>query len=193
MRSRNFYFLILLVFLCQQSIASYFRAGGIVGAGASGAKNKGTTRVESPFAFQAFIDYSMSPRFTLGAEHERSLGPTGTSVGLTGVSSKYYLYTPQPQELPEAGDQIQTTTLIQKNIVPYIGFAMGFAQASFPQRNGDEADVLVVAPYVAAKGGFEYPLWGKWGARSEFVYGTSVGGSGQAEVIHLLFGLYYLL
>lgn len=168
------------------------RMGGEIGFGQAGAESEGTIRVEGPLAFSAFIDYSLDPRFTFGAEHERSLAGSISSVGVTDISMKWYFWTPQPQRLVSPDDKIEQSFLMQKNFVPFFGTALGFAQASFPAK-GTETDVLVVGPYVALKAGVEYPLTQNWGGRSEFVYGMTVGGTGSAEIIHLLIGIYYFL
>lgn len=177
---------------CLANNFGNMRIGGVFGVGQAGAQNSETTRVEGPLGFGAFVDYTINSRLTIGAEHQRSFGTGSTAVGFTGLSFKWYFWTPQPQWMVNAEDQITRSFLIQKNFVPYLGFASGFAQASFPARS-NEKDVLVVGPYASAKGGLEYPVTGRWGARSEFVYGMTVGGKGRAELVHLLFGLYYFL
>jgi len=187
---------IFVTFFSELGHASNFgnlRVGGNLGIGQGGAKSQGQVRVEGPLGFGAYIDYSFDSRFTVGAEHQRSFGSGSTAIGFTGLTGKWYFWTPQPQWLIDSQDVIERPTLIQKNISPYAGLSLGFGQASLPARTSAETDILAVGPYVSIKGGLEYPLTGRWGVRSELVYGTTVGGKGVAEMIHLQFGLYYFL
>lgn len=168
------------------------RIGGAFGIGQGGAKSEDVVRTEGPLGVAITVDYSLDPRWSLGAEHERTLAGSVTSIGFTGLTLRWYFWTPQPQVLIKTDDKIERSFLIQKNFVPYLGTSVGFAQASFPALE-DKGDVLVVSPYVSFKGGLEYPITGRWGARSEFMYGMTAGGKGAAEILHLLFGFYYFL
>lgn len=188
--------LILMIFLvnayCFAGDFSGIRVSGALGFGQGGAKSEGVVRTEGPLGIAVAVDYSLEPRWSLGAEHERSMSGAATSIGFTGLALRWYFWTPQPQRLIKTGDQIERSFLIQKNFVPYIGTSVGFAQASFPAID-EKAEVLVVSPYFSFKSGLEYPITGGWGARSEFMYGMTAGGKGAAEMIHLLFGIYYFL
>lgn len=168
------------------------RVLGAVGFGQAGGQSKGNVRVEGPIAIAAALDYAWNPRLSLGAEHMRSFGAGSTAVGLTGVSLRWYLYTPQPQMLKNPSDQIEKSYLLQKNYVPYLGTVFGFAQGSFPATATKE-EVLVVAPYFSMKGGIEYPVVGRWGLRGEANYAMTLGGKGGAEVINVILGIYYFL
>ncbi len=190
-------FLFLLIFLvnayCFASDFSGLRVGWAMGLGQGGAKNQGVVRSEGPLGVAITIDYSLDPRWSLGAEHERSMSSgAATSIGFTGFALRWYFWTPQPQQLINTEDQVERSFLIQKNFVPYLGTSVGFAQASFPA-NDEKEKVMVVSPYFSFKGGLEYPITGRWGARSEFMYGMTAGGKGAAEILHLLFGIYYFL
>ncbi len=188
--------LFLTIFLlntyCFASDFGGIRIGGALGLGQGGAKSENVVRTEGPLGVAVTVDYSLEPRWSLGAEHERSMSGAATSIGFTGVTLRWYFWTPQPQRLIKTDDQIERSFLIQKNFVPYLGTSVGFAQASFPAKD-EKADVLVVSPYFSFKGGLEYPITGRWGARSEFMYGMTAGGKGAAEILHLLFGFYYFL
>lgn len=188
--------LFLMIFLvnayCFASDFGGIRIGGALGFGHAGAKSEDVVRTEGPLGVAVTVDYSLEPRWSLGAEHERSMSGAATSIGFTGLTLRWYFWTPQPQRLIKTDDQIERSFLIQKNFVPYLGTSVGFAQASFPAKD-DKGDVLVVSPYFSFKGGLEYPITGRWGARSEFMYGMTAGGKGAAEILHLLFGFYYFL
>lgn len=169
------------------------RLGGMLGLGQGGAQNEGFVRTEGPLGFVTFVDYSFDSRFTLGAEHQRSLGGSASSIGFTGVTGKWYFWTPQPEWLVDDEHSFKTSILIQKNIVPYLGVSTGFAQASFPKNDKVDKDIMVVGPFVALKVGLEYPVIGRWGTRAELSYGITLAGTGQAEAIFGFFGLYYFL
>jgi hypothetical protein len=177
---------------CFASDFGGIRIGGALGLGQGGAKSENVVRTEGPLGVAVTVDYSLEPRWSLGEEQERSMSGAATSIGFTGVTLRWYFWTPQPQRLIKTDDQIERSFLIQKNFVPYLGTSVGFAQASFPAKD-EKADVLVVSPYFSFKGGLEYPITGRWGARSEFMYGMTAGGKGAAEILHLLFGFYYFL
>ena len=183
---------LMIMALCEVAPAEDLRLGASLGYGSAGAQNNGTTRVEAPVGFDAFLDYSLDSRLTIGVEHERSFQSGSTAIGVTDLSSKWYFWTPQPQIIIPS-NQIEKTTLIDKNIVPYLGAAVGLAQASFPKRKDSESDVLVVDPYVSLRGGFEYPITGRWGSRAEFNFGMSVGGQGEVQLVHIFLGIYYFL
>ena len=173
--------------------SSNFRLNGAVGIGSGGAVENGTVRVEAPLALYMGADYSMSSRYTLGFEHYRSFAGSTSSIGLSGFVLRYYPWTPQPQKLGNSEDLISEDIIFQKNIVPYLGFSAGMGQANFPPKNTTQSTVAVVAPYLTLKTGLEYPFTGSWGLRGELSYGQSVAGNGTIEMIHLLFGFYYLL
>lgn len=169
------------------------RPGMGFGFGQSGAQSGSTTRVEGPLLLNVFFDYSVDSRFSVGAEHTRSMAGASSAIGFTGLSGKFYFWTPQPQLMIDTSDQIDRSMIVQKNIVPFLGLSVGFAQASVPAKTPQDRDVLVVGPYVSLRGGVEYPIYGRWGARGELVYGTTVAGKGAAETIQLGFGFYYFL
>lgn len=191
MRPPDLRALLLSFFLLNCAIcrAEDFRAGGAIGFGQGGASGSGITRVDGPIGLVGFIDYTLNPHLSLGVEHVSS-APLA-AVGFTGFTANWYFWTPQPQVLSDPNDQITRPLLLEKNFSPYVGGAIGMGQAAFPARTTAESDVLVSSPYLSLKLGVEYPISGRWGARSEFNYGTTEGGSSIAEMIYLFVGAYY--
>lgn len=169
------------------------RVGGLLGAGGSAATLNGITRTEGPLGINLFIDYSFNSQFTLGAEHSRSLKSGTAAVGFTGLTGKFYLWTPSPQYMENPDDVPKENYLIQKNITPYFGFSTGFAQASIQSRSNTESPVLTTNLYSAFKLGLEYPIVQRWGARSELSYAISLGGEGSVIGYHVLIGAFYFL
>lgn len=173
--------------------SSNVRLNSAIGLGSGGAEEDGVVRVETPLALYVGADYSMSSRSTIGFEHYRSFaGATSSSIGLSGLVVRYYPWTPQPQKLGNPEDLISEDMVFQKNIVPYFGTAIGIAQATFQANNTGKKAVSATGLYVSFKTGLEYPIFRNWGLRGELSYGQSVAGSGTMEMVHLLFGFYYL-
>ena len=189
-------FILITLAFHQAAFASSIgnlRVGGLTGYGGASATANNVTRVQEPMGLNLFIDYSFSPRFTLGAEHVRIFKGVSSAVGFTGVVGKYYFWTPQPQYMDNPDDAIEKNQVIQKNITPYVGGSFGFAQSSISARANTENPILSTSLYFSGKGGLEYPITGRWGARAELGANASVGGDEQILSIQALIGIYYFL
>lgn len=161
----------------------------IVGSGGMG--NATVTSIEKgkssegPLSFSSTIDYMVNQRFGLGAEHIRSLGSNGTTIGLTGLNLKYYFLFQHPISLLDDLSLIEKPTLQIQAWSPYIGTSVGFAQASIL-----ETTINAVTIYFALKGGVDYPLSSLWGFRSEFNFAFTGAGTGNIQLVDALMGFY---
>ena len=63
---------------------------GLGDAVVKSASSTKATRKESPVAFSVNIDFPLSAQYFIFAEHFRSLGTSGSSVGFTGAGLKIY-------------------------------------------------------------------------------------------------------
>lgn len=196
---RPSYLLILFIFILSiqsGARASSLRTGGMAGVGDSVVNtDENLVRTEGPISYSFFLEYSFDSRLTLAAEHVRSLdlSPVSTGISMTGLHGKYYFYTPHPQNLkPQLGLR-STVNVIQKSWSPYVGTGIGFSQSSVLPRTDEETAAASAGLYIKASFGVEYPLWGKWGLRSELSYGTSVVGTGQVQMLNWLWGIYAYL
>lgn len=172
---------------CLAEQTRTFFTGGLGDAvvkSASGTKSK---RKESPGAFGVNIDFPLSGPYFIFAEHFRSLGNTGSSVGFTGAGVKYY-----PWLSPKMTKNIngkESSQISMQGYLPYFGFGLGFAQASIVS-NATQDDVLAAGGYISLKAGAELPMRDSWGFVSEWNYGTAIVGSGTIEAVNLLLGGY---
>jgi len=158
--------------------------GDAVAKSASGTKS---TRKESPGAFGVNIDFPLAGPYFIFAEHFRSLGSSGSSVGFTGAGLKFYPWlSPKMTKNISGKDSSQIS---MQGYLPYFGFGVGFAQASIIS-NTTQDDVLAAGGYISLKGGVEYPISNSWGFVGEWNYGTAILGSGAIEAVNLLFGGY---
>ncbi len=158
--------------------------GDAVVKSASGSKS---TRKESPGAFGVSIDFPLAGPYFIFAEHFRSLGSSGSSVGFTGAGLKFY-----PWMSPKMTKNISgkdSSQISMQGYLPYFGFGVGFAQASIIG-NATQDDVLAAGGYISLKGGVEYPMSNSWGFVTEWNYGTAIVGSGSIEAVNLLLGGY---
>jgi hypothetical protein len=173
-------------------MTSTLKVGASVGLGQGGGVAGGVTDVESPFGLHAYFDYSLDSRFLVGAEHTRSFTGQASSVGFTGLFTKWYPWTPAPERLVDTEDQVTKNYLVQKNISPYFGLCAGFGEAYFGATS-TAPSVLAGGPYLGFKSGLEYPMYGNWGIQGEFTYDTTIAGAGQAVLVQFLLGIYYFL
>lgn len=158
--------------------------GDAVVTSASGIK---PTRKESPGAFGVNIDFPMSGPYFVFAEHFRSLGSSGSSVGFTGAGLKFYPWL--SPKLTKSIASKEKSQISQHGFLPYAGFGLGFAQASVLS-NSTQDDALAAGGYLSLKAGVEYPISDFWGTVSEWNYGIAIAGSGKIEAVNLLFGFY---
>lgn len=184
-----------ILFFCFGALAesSNIRFVGSLGIGSAGAENEGVVKTEEPLALGFSTEYSMSSRFTIGFEHNRSWKGTKSNIGATGFAARWYLWTPHAQDLKNPSDQIEETVILQKGYIPYLGASVGFAQSSLPRLTENGRDVSVAKAYVSGKAGFESPLFGPWGWRSELNWAEGIVGDGRLRMVHIFFGLYYFL
>jgi hypothetical protein len=151
------------------------------------------TQIDSvtPGALAFAIDASLYGRFYIFAEHLRSLGKTGSSIGVTGIGFKYYpwLNPVQNHLIKSAYDKTQIST---RGYLPFFGVGTGFAQASIMGNETDTQDNLAVTTYLSLKAGCEYSLSEQFGLNAEWNFVTSMAGSGSIQAVNLILGPYYM-
>lgn len=181
-------FLFVILAASQSQAARFIALGGLGEAKSTSAGTTGATRLESPGGISFALDQQYQGAYYIFAEHMRSLGSTGTSVGMTGLGIKFYPWlNPASVGVSQPGARAQMTF---SGYIPYVGGGFGFAQSSI-LGNSAQQDVLAVGGYISAKGGVEYPMSPTWGLSSEGNYILSVAGSGKIEALNLLFGGYF--
>ncbi|GEM_PF-2767438 len=146
------------------------------------------TRKESPGAFSVNIDFPLSAQYFIFAEHFRSLGTSGSSVGFTGAGLKFYPWLSPGQTKKIVGKD--KSEISHRGFLYYGGGGIGFSQASILS-NSTQDDALAAGLYLSLKAGAEYPLSDFWGLVTEWNYGSAVIGSGKIEAVNLLFGTYF--
>jgi hypothetical protein len=129
----------------------------------------------------------MTSQLSLGAEHIRSLGQSGSAVGLTGLGMKWYFWLPHPLPLVSAKIEAPNPTLQVEGWIPYVGGMIGVGQASVLNSSINSLGLT-----VGAKGGLEYPFFGDWGFRTEGNLSVS-SGTGSIVLINVLAGVYVFL
>ena len=161
---------------------------GLGDAVVKSASSTKATRKESPVAFSVNIDFPLSAQYFIFAEHFRSLGTSGSSVGFTGAGLKIYPWLSPGQTKKVVGKD--KSEMSHRGFLYYGGGGIGFSQASILS-NSTQDDALAAGLYVSLKAGAEYPLSDFWGLVTEWNYGSAVAGSGKIEAVNLLFGTYF--
>lgn len=167
---------------------SRFRLAGSGGFGQAvitSQSNDGT--LEGPLGFSVAVDYMMSSQMGFGAEHIRSVGSSGSAVGLTGMTMKWYFWLPHPSPLLVTKIETSTPTLQVEGWIPYVGGMFGVGQAGVLDSN-----ITSVGLSMGAKGGIEFPFVGNWGFRTEANLAVS-SGTGSIVLINTLIGVYVFL
>lgn len=163
-----------------------------LGVGEAVSHSAGTNkevRSEKPGAIAFAVDQNLYGAFYLFAEHLRSFGATGSSIGLTGIGFKYFPWlTPTQNRL--INPNFTTTQISSRGYLPFVGLGTGFAQASIMGDGVNTADNLAVTGYLSMKAGCEYAIGDKWGLTTEWNFATSVVGSGSIQAVNLIFGAY---
>lgn len=182
------FFFILFLTLPLFAENSRLRIFGLGGLGSATIATEGNAdSIESPFAFSANIDYLLSSQIDLGAEHMRTLSANGTTLGLTGITIKYYYLYGHPIELLDS-KHIDMPTLQFQAWSPYAGMSLGFAQASVLSTT-----INTVSVYLNLKLGVDYPMTSIWGFRGEINAGTSTVGTGSVQFFNSILGFYLFL
>lgn len=188
-------FLYVLFFFSTTSFAAnQSRVIGHFGLGQSSTTSASGSSVytEAPMAFGFSFDYSFRDPYYISAEHLRTFGDGGTSVGLTGVGVKYYPWlSPRFQHTGNLLTNDKAKMSIKGNSY-YFGGAAGMAQASVPPK-GNYTAAVAVGIYVDAKAGIEMGISQNWTGIGEFDFATTLFGSGAIQYYNLTFGLAYSL
>lgn len=185
----SFVFAVLnLTCTCYAGQTRTFFNVGLGDAVVKSASTTKATRKESPGAFSVNIDFPLSAQYYIFAEHFRSLGTSGSSVGFTGAGLKFYPWLSPQQTKKVVGKD--KSEISHRGFLYYGGGGVGFSQASVLS-NSTQEDALAAGLYVSLKAGAEYPLSDFWGLVSEWNYGTALAGSGKIEAVNLLFGAYF--
>lgn len=186
------FFLILLFFdFSQADNTRTFLLVGIGTAQGTSANGNQASKSESPGAFDIQIDFPLYNSLFIFAEHFRSLGTTGSSIGFTGAGIKHY-----PWLNPSNTNKIlifDKSQISASGFLPFIGAGLGVSQASIisPEAvSSASSDVLAAGGYFSIKAGTEYSWSKSWGFSSEFNFGMTIIGSGTIQAFNLLFGSY---
>lgn len=167
---------------------SRLRIAGLAGLGqALIISNENQSSFESPLGFSANLDYMMNSRFDLGAEHMRSLGANGSTVGFTGLTVKYFFWFHHPQILHASPKEFNGPVIQIQAWSPYVGASVGVGQGSVL-----DTKINAVGLYLNLKGGLDYPISTSWGMRLEGNMGYSFG-TGTIQLMNGLFGFYTYL
>lgn len=142
--------------------------------------------MESPLGFALAVDYLMSSQLSFGAEHIRSFGQSGSAVGLTGLSVKWYFWLPHPLPLLEK-NEAKVPLLQIEGWIPYVGGMLGVGQASVL-----DSTINTLGLALGLKGGLEYPIFGNWGLRTEGNLSVT-SGTGSIVLVNALAGFYLFL
>lgn len=184
-------FCILIICLLVDTSYAVIRFGALAGFANASAANSEASLAEGPFGGSAFIDYSIDDRRSVGVEHLRSasLSPLSTACSFTGLFSKWYPYTPQPQ-YAAADKDLTISTITIRDLSPYVAVGLGFSQTNIPGKYKGDKPANTVGLYAALKGGFEYPVWRNWGARMEYGAAFSFAGTGTVSFPYMMVGFY---
>jgi hypothetical protein len=182
---------LLTMMLTNLSGAVTIKISGTYGVGNFAVTHESQTKSEGPSSFGMGLDVDLNSRFSLGAEHLRSLSisPLGTSVGFTGLTTRWYPFGPVPNSLDFSAPYPRARVL-QRGFFPYLGWGVGFTQASIPGNN-EEPNLVALNLSLVNKFGFDYPILGLWGWRTEITFGIPFWGSGKAQFTTLNTGLYF--
>ena len=185
------------LFASSLAFASDPRFGIRLGYGASSVTKSGIIRSDSPGAFSFYFEYPFNSSVTISGEYKRSLNlsPFESAISFVELVTKYFFFVPMPQKMAKQEDAPKSF-FVQRNISPYVGFGVGYAQSSFASKFdtilGDlwpESNAVGLG--ISAKVGAEYPMWNNIGLTSEFNYGMTILGNGSFSWMHIVFGTYF--
>lgn len=184
-------YIIMISFVAVQSWSSTLKIGLLGGLGQFTAAREGQTGSEGPLSFAVSFDYDINSRWSLGAEHLRSLSlsPLGTSISQSGFTGRWYYLGPTPNALDFDKPYLRARVL-QKGFFPFLGWSAGFAQASIVNAD-NEKSVIALAMSVAAKAGVDYPIFNKFAVRYEINFGVPLAGTGTVNFFALNIGALY--
>lgn len=185
---------LFILAMAPHAQAKTVRIGILGGFGSGYSKAPDNTLSEGPLAGELFIDYTLDDRMVIGVEHQRSasMAPPATSISFTGVETKWYPYTAQPQILPDEKD-LKTSVLYMREWAPYVGTGAGFAQSSVLPPVKGQKPAASVDLYINLKGGVDLPVWRNWGGRAELGTSISLGGTGYTTLSYMMIGFYFYL
>ncbi|HND85783.1 MAG TPA: hypothetical protein PLU50_08255 [Pseudobdellovibrionaceae bacterium] len=175
----------------QPCSASFLKISGQLGYGTFSASKDTLAKSEGPMAFGIGTDYDINSRWSLGAEHFRSLSmsPVGTSISMTGFTGRWYYVSPVPNSLDFESPYLKVRVR-QKGLFPYLGWSFGFAQASVVGNRVGE-DVVAQSLALSMKVGGDYPFMGNLAGRIELNIGTPLLGTGSVSFTCLTVGGVY--
>ena len=186
--------LLLAVFFLQCPTYALSRVHGEfgLGQGATVSSDGKSKFVENPLAFGFSLDHLVSDAYFVFAEHLRTYGASGTSMGLTGLGAKFY-----PWINPQQGRAVYNETSSSSNLsiqgyATYFGAGFGFAQASVPASVGHSAAVAV-GSYASGKIGMETAFSKNWTLFGEANLALTLVGSGSLQYFNIVVGISYSL
>lgn len=145
-------------------------------------------RSESPGTFALTIDYLLSERFTLMAEHLRGfrLGPLSSGTAFTGIGGRWYFLRPVPAVTlakPEG------SSILIKRFEPFFGLMSGIAGGSITRDNDTVPVVEGSGLFFGYHFGADYPLSRGVGIRPEIAYLTTWAGPATLTAFSFQCGL----
>lgn len=160
----------------QNASAADRRWGLSVGYGGEGVtasvNNNGVTqsasRSEGPLVLGIFVEQLMSDTFVFGIEHVRgvSLLPATSEAWFMGVLGRWYFFGQAPSTA-HAPDN--TSTILVKRFVPFLGFSAGFAQANIERQGEAVGNVAGSGLYLGFRVGADYMMAPGRGIRPELI------------------------
>ncbi len=188
---------LFLTFLCYSQVSlaavpSRFQIQFGIGQGTATSVDARTKFVENPMAFGFQLDHPFSEAYYIFAEHLRSYGASGTSMGLTGLGLKFYPWMTPYQTLAAYSDAQAKTVIAIDGYATYFGVGSGFAQASVPA-NGKNPAIAAVGPYLSGKAGMENSFSKNWAYMTEANFALTLAGSGAVQYFNIVFGFIYSL
>ena len=185
---------LIALLLCAQPSQALSRVQATFGLGqGTTVSSDGKTKfVENPMAFGFSLDHPLSDAYFIFAEHLRTYGASGTSMGLTGLGAKFY-----PWINPQQGRAVYNEASPYSNISiggysTYFGAGFGFAQASVPANSGHSAAVAV-GSFLSGKAGVETAISKNWFVLGETNLAMTLIGSGSLQYFNITFGFSYSL
>lgn len=196
--------LVALACLGADARAGDWRIGGAIGLGGTGITSSPNVngektlvpRSESPGIFSIYVDYLLSDRVGLTAEHIRGfrLGPFSSGVSFTGVGTRWYFLAPAPSTPKTSGTK---TSILVKRLIPFVGLGAGVATGTISRDEDQAPTVSGSGVYLGFRGGVDYSLAPGWGLRPELTtlatFSSSTIPPSSVSEFGLQVGLYFYL
>lgn len=193
------FFLVTLLSIISGAVTKaetrLYGAGGLGYANSSSAQAStlSNSRIEMPGGFSIGVDQFYYDSLFIFVEHIRSLGSSGSGIGITTIGLKKYPWlNPVLKKTMPLSLNTHSTNVYFEGYCIYYGLSLGFAQASLLAESPSD-NILALGPFANAKLGVEMPLNLKFNILVESNLGSTFSATGSILNMNAIIGLIYQL